>query len=77
MNDLHFGVDDFRQPQSIGHVEDLVDFGIQQLRVVADHGKSNLRSLIDVIGPYFGDRNVKIVAQLCDNRFDDLAFAFQ
>ena len=77
MDDLHFSVYDFRQAQLIGHVKDLVYFRIQQLGTVAHHCESDFRSLIDVVGTDFGDRYIKIVAQFGDDRFDDLAFAFQ
>jgi hypothetical protein len=74
---FHFRVDHLCQADVIGHIEEQVDFGVDEAGIVSDHGESNLSSLVKVIGTGFGNRRVKIILNFFDNRFYNASFSLE
>jgi len=77
MNNFHFRFDDFSEAQIFGHIENLIDFRVNQRAVIADQRKANFRFLINIVRSHLGHRQIKRVAQSADHRFNNLALALQ
>ena len=77
MNNLHLGIHEFRQSQILGHIDQLVHFGVDYLMGIAHKGKPNLSTLVDIIGTHLCNGDVKLVPQPGNHRFHYLSLALQ
>ncbi|VTR69741.1 hypothetical protein DESC_770116 [Desulfosarcina cetonica] len=70
-------VDYFSQAQCLGKVKQLVQLGVDQPSVTADHANTDGRPLINVVVRHFRHGCVEIVADTRHNGFNDTPLCFQ
>jgi hypothetical protein len=77
MDNFRFGIDYLGQPKLICKIDHFVDFGVDELVIIADQGKPDLGLLMQIVCPNLGYRSVEMMLQSGNNGFYDLSFFFQ